>query len=470
MRFYGDINKIDEEQRMVYGYASTEAVDGQGEIVAKEAIAAALDDYMQFANIREMHQLSAVGTAEEAEIDDRGLYIAAHVVDDKAWAKIKGGVYKGFSVGGRALERDKDNRKKITKMSLSEISLVDRPCNPEARFDVFKVDEEVEKREFTEAERKKDAKSGHALPDGSFPIDNVQDLKNAIHAYGRAKDKPKAKAHIIARAKALGQSKLIPENWKAEDDSAAPDPVAKAQDDAADALAMVMATLERMEKVEEARAVPPVLVEGIELRKGMGGVSRLGCLLGELAFSIFDTEMESQMEGDNSPVPAKLREAFTALVAAYKAMSDEEVAELVASVDNNTMARAALSELAKVESANVEGLSEAVGSLVTKGLIEINHGPVIAKLQSDNDALCKTVGDLTDAMRKLHARVEELAAQPMPPKASTVRSVSKADDVRNSGGVNESEILKILAAFQALPEDKRVHLMMRAAQQNPMKL
>jgi hypothetical protein len=72
---------------------------------------------------------------------------------------------------------------------------------------------EVEKREFSTKERTSAAGSGAALPDGSFPIENESDLRNAIHAYGRAKDKPKAKAHIISRAKALGRTDLIPEGW-----------------------------------------------------------------------------------------------------------------------------------------------------------------------------------------------------------------------------------------------------------------
>jgi hypothetical protein len=65
------------------------------------------------------------------------------------------------------------------------------------------------------AERKKAAESGHALPDGSFPIENVQDLKNAIQAIGRAKDPAKAKAHIKKRARALGHPELIPDGWSA---------------------------------------------------------------------------------------------------------------------------------------------------------------------------------------------------------------------------------------------------------------
>ena len=77
-----------------------------------------------------------------------------------------------------------------------------------------KADEpEIEKREFTDAERADAADAGQALPDGSYPIKTVKDLKNAIQSYGRAKDPAKVKAHIIARAKALGKESMIPENW-----------------------------------------------------------------------------------------------------------------------------------------------------------------------------------------------------------------------------------------------------------------
>jgi HK97 family phage prohead protease len=139
MHFYGSIQKVDAVQRLVAGYASTEAVDSHGEVVLKAAIEAALDDYMEFANVREMHALSAVGVAEEASVDDKGLYIAAKIVDDTAWEKVVKGVYRGFSIGGKVLARDKDDKKVITKIRLDEISLVDRPSNPEARFDIWKA-------------------------------------------------------------------------------------------------------------------------------------------------------------------------------------------------------------------------------------------------------------------------------------------------------------------------------------------
>jgi hypothetical protein len=66
---------------------------------------------------------------------------------------------------------------------------------------------------FNEAQRKVLAENKQAMSDGSFPIRNVDDLKNAIKAYGRAKDKDKAKAWIIKRAKALKAESQLPEEW-----------------------------------------------------------------------------------------------------------------------------------------------------------------------------------------------------------------------------------------------------------------
>lgn len=69
------------------------------------------------------------------------------------------------------------------------------------------------KRAYSEDERGSMAKKGQALPDGSYPIKDEEDLKNAIQAYGRAKDKNAAKAHIMKRAMDLKLEDLIPMNW-----------------------------------------------------------------------------------------------------------------------------------------------------------------------------------------------------------------------------------------------------------------
>ena len=74
----------------------------------------------------------------------------------------------------------------------------------------------IEKAEFSEKERKKLAKKKEAMPDGSYPIRNVDDLKNAIQAIGRAKNPDATKRWIKKRAKQLGKEDLLPDTWKAE--------------------------------------------------------------------------------------------------------------------------------------------------------------------------------------------------------------------------------------------------------------
>ena len=139
MEVFLPLEKVDREQRLVYGYASTEARDSQGEIVTRAAIEAALPAYMEYANIREMHQLSAVGVVKSAGLDDKGLLLEAKVVDDAAWEKVREGVYKGLSIGGRVTKRDALNKSIITGVDLTEISLVDRPANPEALIAAYKA-------------------------------------------------------------------------------------------------------------------------------------------------------------------------------------------------------------------------------------------------------------------------------------------------------------------------------------------
>jgi hypothetical protein len=84
---------------------------------------------------------------------------------------------------------------------INEISFVDRPAQAHAKVVIMK-------RDFSAEQRRDAADSGAAMPDGSFPIKNAEDLANARRLVGHAKDPAAARAHIERRAKALGLSKL----------------------------------------------------------------------------------------------------------------------------------------------------------------------------------------------------------------------------------------------------------------------
>lgn len=75
-------------------------------------------------------------------------------------------------------------------------------------------DNEVIEFDYNADQRRKMAKSGEALPDGSFPIANCSDAEKAIHAQGRAQDQGKAVAHIKKRVSSLGCSGDIFDNYK----------------------------------------------------------------------------------------------------------------------------------------------------------------------------------------------------------------------------------------------------------------
>nr|DAM32718.1 MAG TPA: prohead serine protease [Caudoviricetes sp.] len=143
-KLYAEIAKMeaqDDGTVKVWGYASSEAVDSDGEIIAAEAMKAAIPDYMKFGAVREMHGSNAAGTAIEINVEDDGrTFFGAHIVDPVAVTKVKTGVYKGFSIGGSVTARDELNKSQITGLKLTEISLVDRPANPDAVFTCFKAD------------------------------------------------------------------------------------------------------------------------------------------------------------------------------------------------------------------------------------------------------------------------------------------------------------------------------------------
>ena len=67
--------------------------------------------------------------------------------------------------------------------------------------------------ELDAEQRRKLAERGEALPDGSFPIRNREDLRDAVQSYGRAKDKAEAKRWIKRRARELDAENELPDDW-----------------------------------------------------------------------------------------------------------------------------------------------------------------------------------------------------------------------------------------------------------------
>lgn len=123
----GQVLKADNEQRMVWGWASviTEngvpVVDNQGDVIKSETMMKAATEFMLSARVtKEMHMGRKVGefihslplTKDIADAlgiksDKEGWIVACKVYDDAVWDKVKSGELKAFSIGGRT------KRKKI---------------------------------------------------------------------------------------------------------------------------------------------------------------------------------------------------------------------------------------------------------------------------------------------------------------------------------------------------------------------
>lgn len=135
---------------IVSGYCFVnETVEGEGGIVIERAaMQAATPEYRSRGTIREMHGPHAAGVAESVDWDEDGrCHLTAKIVDPVARMKVEEGVYRGFSIKIRPLER-MGNRIKVLKWA--ENSLVDDPADSGCdellihRAEGFDPDTEVE--------------------------------------------------------------------------------------------------------------------------------------------------------------------------------------------------------------------------------------------------------------------------------------------------------------------------------------
>ncbi|OCJ12477.1 hypothetical protein A6U86_05500 [Rhizobium sp. AC27/96] len=533
MKLFAAFTKVEDNADgtlSIEGIASTESVDSDGEVVKAAAMEEAIPDFMRYGTgaMREMHQPMAAGTVDKAEVVEGKTLISGTVVDPVAIAKVKARVYKGFSIGGKVTGRDELNKKHVTGVRLVEISLVDRPANPDAVISMWKAEaleetdvlakdettgtveqietvvippnkgddfeqvwvskrdqsqhpkkadliahhkalddaaaladltgdamgklgeiEAITKREFSTEERDAAAKDGHALPDGSFPINNVSDLENAVHAYGRAKNKARAKRHIIRRAKALGATKKLPEGWAGSTKKA------EGEGDLSKALSLecvadmlqLLAWMDRMEDSYEAGYFwPEAVIPSDEMK------NRFGALLVEFGDLIADSlDMVLGSMGEEEAGEAIQRgELLINIAKAGARHSQSDMADLQGAHDalvklgaDCGMGKAVASEdLEKVE--GDETLLKKAYDQISARLDEVL--PMVKGMKEHNDALEK--------------RIKEIESQPVPAKtAGVIAAVSKEFDTIGASAepvISKAEAEKMLEALS--PEDRAIAL------------
>jgi hypothetical protein len=164
---YFSIEKADRNAdgtMTVYGKATDDSLDIDQQICDGDWLKRAMPAWFKSGgNIREQHSNIAAGVAKEYEAKADGHYIGVLVVDPVSVKKVDAGVLKGFSVGiknPRVVRDSKAANGRIVDGQIVEVSLVDRPANPNCQLvlaksvdgekDLVQVEEWIEKKEDEE--------------------------------------------------------------------------------------------------------------------------------------------------------------------------------------------------------------------------------------------------------------------------------------------------------------------------------
>lgn len=390
-KIYAEITKTEQQDDgtvKVWGYASSGAVDSDGETITPDCMKAALPDYMAWGAVREMHDATkAAGTAIEASVDDDGkTFFGAHVVDPVAVVKVNAGVYKGFSIGGKVTERDTLDKKVIKGIKLYEVSLVDRPANPEAVFTVVK------------AQRTDD--------------DELDDVASLLDEGGVTP------AELAKAAKELAEAKLAKSTAETQ-----------AQADAAKATELPTDPV----VAQTDPVIEPVAAKAAklgELRKGMYSVSNFASILQSLAYLCSDAEWEKEMEGDDSAVPEQLSTWINSGLEVFRSMATEEVTELIACLGGAAAKANKNGDLAKAATTNSE-------DLIAKALAPLNEQ--LASLQKTVESLQVKNEELGKRAAPGKALLKAIAVSKGSDSVTDPEPVQKAETVPAEGTLERAQ-------------------------------
>ena len=161
LRFTMPIAKVDEERRVVSGFATLDNIDRQGDRLLAEASKQAFENFR--GNVRLMHQPIPAGKVisfrENSFYDPNtaktysGVFVDAYISKgaENIWQMVLDGTLTGFSIGGKIVdfEPSMDNETEqpirvVKKYELMELSLVDSPANQFANIlSIQKVNDEI---------------------------------------------------------------------------------------------------------------------------------------------------------------------------------------------------------------------------------------------------------------------------------------------------------------------------------------
>ena len=157
---------LKSDELIIGGDASIEIVDKQNDLITIEALRDSVKKYMKeqkYRNVMSNHSNVQVGEVIEkyrdsngvlhkTGVDDVGFYVVIKMRDDIEKAKeisrgIRKGTLRSFSIGGQAISKRQRKSEEfgeyneIEKLELHEVTVCEKGINPEAKFDILKMEE-----------------------------------------------------------------------------------------------------------------------------------------------------------------------------------------------------------------------------------------------------------------------------------------------------------------------------------------
>jgi len=157
---------LKSDNLVIGGYASIEIVDKQNDLITLSALDEAVVKYMgekKYRNVMSNHSNVQVGeviekyrdtngTLHKTGVDDVGFYVVIKLREDIEKAKeisrsIRKGTLRSFSIGGQAISKKQRTSEEfgeyneIDRLELHEVTICEKGINPEAKFDILKMED-----------------------------------------------------------------------------------------------------------------------------------------------------------------------------------------------------------------------------------------------------------------------------------------------------------------------------------------
>ena len=208
-----------EKTISIEGYASTNDVDRQGDVVPSSVWQRGLENYLKNPIILAYHDHSQpIGRMVDHKVDEKGLWIKASITEaaGNIYKLVKNGILTAFSIGFRVKDAEYNSAAEVfvvKDLELHEISVVSIPANQNTLFSLAKAFKDAEEYELFKQQFAPGSESAKGLESSTeaksdiekeWNMDPKQLEQMLADAAAKAADQA-AKAVVEAQQKAVAE-------------------------------------------------------------------------------------------------------------------------------------------------------------------------------------------------------------------------------------------------------------------------